>query len=152
MTEQPTAPWAADQFISDDLARLACLAAIELDNLSLERCKDLPSLGRLADLLDESLTNVTNPSSPSSQLNTTTAIIVCHALNDSGWSDSLSLIDDLVELTGELTVLMRGVCRAPLEPAQHDRDSIIKLGEFCLAVSRWSQALEDRYSWFNFTH
>ena len=73
-----------------DLPSVACRAAVEIDNLILDRTSDLGAVKDLRDVLRESLVDIQEPALPTSLLNPTTAILVNGAPSVTSGLPSLS--------------------------------------------------------------
>ncbi len=131
--------------LESDLPSLASQAAVELDNLSLGRGKNLSAVKTLAEKLSQSVTEVDEPSSRSSLLDPVAAVAVSRAIGDLGDSAQPKQLNDLLSRAGDLTRQLRALA----EDATADAD-IPTLRSFCVALSRHASAAEpslyDRYS------
>lgn len=128
--------------LESDLPSMASLAAIELDRLALKRETDLQGVTRLIELINSSITSVTEPASPSSQLNPSTAIAVNQAIADSKFSSWSAQLADLLSEANKITSLLDEVCHSPNQFRESSPEMLKQIRNFCLALSRRALASE----------
>jgi len=122
--------------IRRDLSSLACRAAIEIDNLILERSSDLQALPLLAKTLRDDLIDIPEPTSPSSLLNPTTAIVVNGAISEASRKAPLRLLDEVVGEAKSITAQFDSVLQDPQGFRSQSLDDLENMRSFCLALSR----------------
>lgn len=119
-----------------DLPSLACRAAIELDNLILAEAGRLDAVSALGSTLQESLTEVAEPASPSSLLNPTTAIVVNGAISDAKRIEPLGQLDELIGETKNITHAFDELLHDPDAFRKTRLSDLVEMRSFCLALSK----------------
>ena len=125
-----------ESFLKHDLASLSCRAAGELDALRLNRQHSFSAIESLLTCLDESIVNVTDPSSPSSLLNPTTAVIVNAAIGDVRGEGPLNHVTELVTVTSAITRRLKELLSDPEGFRDGNFTRLAEMQDFCLALSK----------------
>jgi hypothetical protein len=110
--------------LSEDLSEVASRAAIELDNLRLNRSNKRSAVERLTRMLNDWLAE-----SGGHALDPTTAVVVHRALSSGQGRVDISTLADLAKETRGLLDRFRSISQAP-----NPRD-LKELLEFCLSLS-----------------
>lgn len=122
-----------------DLASLACQAALEFDNLILKRSSQLNAASELFAQIRQRVTDVAQPASASSLLDPTTAVVLNRAVKDvSGPTDGQ--LEQLLVQIREMSEIVTGLTTAD-PSAEKNVVQLGKLRTFCLAVSRHASAV-----------
>lgn len=133
-------PGMIDWPIENDLSAIACSAAIELDNLILDRQIGFASVELLGSLLSESIPQEHDPASPNWLRDPTAAVVVNRALGDASSGNGISTVDDLVRRAGELIERFAELVRDPAEFRRRQCAELEQMRSFCLALSRRASA------------
>jgi hypothetical protein len=124
-----------------DLPIVACHAAIEIDDLHLNRQPiELESINRLVALISESIPQTDGPSSPNWLHDPSTVVVVNRAINDALPSRQISTVTELVK---EASRIISGFAELIDDPAtfrQQKPEALIEMRAFCLALSRRASA------------
>ena len=122
--------------LESDLASLACQAAIEFDNLILDRPTAFDSASRLVSAIRESLPQNSDPFSPNSLLDPTAVLIVNRAIGDAIPGEPLTRVDALVRRSARLMQQLTDLIANP-QCSRANRLSELKLmRSLCLALSK----------------
>jgi hypothetical protein len=125
-----------------DLPSVACRAAIELDNLILDRSTGLRAVHTLVRDIEESFTTIKEPASPNSLLNPTTAVVINGAIRDSMEEAPPKSISGLVEEAAKIVVRLKNVLADPSTYRTTRSAELEQMRSFCLALSRRASAFE----------
>ena len=119
---------------SEDFASKATFASVQLDNLILGRSESLSKVAELAVAL-ERVTDLLEPSSPSSLLDPTTAVVMNRAI--SAWSEApLKTLNDLFSQAREIAIRLRN---AAANSATVSPDELRSLRTFCVKLAMASE-------------
>jgi hypothetical protein len=138
--ESTTAVAPPDWPVENDLPTVACHAAIELDNLILDRPIGLSSVDRLRFLLSESIPPERDPNSPNWLRDPTAVVVVNRALGDEPSRKPISTVGELVREAGELVAQLAELIRDPSAFRTSNAAELNKMRSFCLALSRRASA------------
>jgi hypothetical protein len=126
--------------LENDLPSVANHAAIELDNMLLERPGGLDSVRTLASRISDAVGNVQEPASASSLLDVGTAVVLNRAMGDSTGPTNRTL-QDLVEKTKELARKLLTLKRDEITAPEHKAElELLRL--FCVSLSQHAMANE----------
>lgn len=125
----------------DDLASLACRAAIQIDDLLLERGAELSAVSDLVTQISGAVTKVDKPALPNSLLDPTTAIAVNQAIQAAFSSQALQKLDQLVKEADRITQRLIELSRDPAVFRAENAEELGRMRTFCLALSRSFSAL-----------
>ncbi len=112
------------------LPLIAAKAAVELDRFAADSTEELPSVGILAKLIENSV-DAAQGSSPKSLMDPSTITVMSYAIENSEWSSSSppTTVSELAKIALKIG--------KSLSNADSNSD-ISKLREFCVALSRCS--------------
>lgn len=127
--------------LKDNLASLACEAAIEIDNLLLGRKQSLVAVVALIDAISSSVTKVEKPTRPNSLLDPTTAIALNRAIQATYSIQALKRLDELVREADRITGRLVKLVETPTQFLKQHPDELRRMKAFCLALSRSASAL-----------
>jgi hypothetical protein len=119
----------------NDLPSVASRAAIELDNLLLNRSTDLGATQRLADIIAKSFPRNAEANAPAPFVNPTTAMVVNRAIADANIDKLASRVDELIRHARELANTLQSVT-AQAERSSIDEQRLQVMRAFCVALSR----------------
>lgn len=128
--------------IENDLPSLACQAAIEIDDVILNRSRELKAVPRLATLIAESIPNVSDMATQASLLDPTAVVVVNRALMDSTFGPTLKKVEELVATTERMTQSLKDLTTNPPMFRSAKPDELKKMRAFCLALSRHASAAD----------
>ncbi len=126
--------------LENDLASIACQAAIELDDLILRRGQSSESIRRLLNRLSESISTSEGTKVAGFLIDPTAAVVVNRAISEAGSVQPACKFEQLVRNTEGLTEQLGKVVANPESFRDADEDSLRKLRTFCLALSRHASA------------
>ncbi|HUY32086.1 MAG TPA: hypothetical protein VMV69_04840 [Pirellulales bacterium] len=126
--------------MENDLPAVACHAAVELDNLVLDRPGGFVSVARLISLISESIPQEHDPASPNWLRDPTAVVVVNRALGDATPPKSISTVDELVKEAGSLVQRFSELVRNPTKFRQSNTNELNEMRAFCLALSRRASA------------
>ena len=135
--------------LESDLASLACQAAIELDNLILDRPTAFESASRLVSAITESVPENSDPFSPNSLLDPTVVLIVNRAIGDAIPGEPPTRVDDLVRCAARLMQELSDLIADPGRSRANRLPELKQMRLLCLALSKCAAAAmlspEDRF-------
>ncbi len=130
----PSAP-GYDELLGEDLASLACNAAIELDNLILGRSPALDAVRKLSYRLTEELPNATDLASPKYLVDPSTVVVLSRVIRESSWAAQPSEVQELTRTAGEIAQRLLAVSDDPATESG-DATGLQRLRSFCLVLSK----------------
>jgi len=123
----------------EDLASLACNAAIELDNLLIGQAPTLDSVRKLAHRLTRELPTVVEASGEKHLIDPSTIVVMSRVIRDSTWLRRPSHIQDLTQTAGNIAQQLLSVSDSR-DTTQTDTSSLEQLRTFCLTLSKRAAA------------
>jgi len=126
--------------MESDVPSLACQAAIELDNILLDRPCGTDSVCRLARIISRSIPDEQDPSSANWLLDPTAVVVVNRAIGDSTRRQPFSTVKELVREAGELVQRFHKLIDDSEGFKKKNSDDLKKMRAFCLALSRRASA------------
>jgi hypothetical protein len=132
-----------ESLLENDLPTVACHAAIEIDNLLLDRSGDFLSVQRLVSFISESIPLEHDPTSPNWLRDPTAVAVVNRALSDAATRKPISTVDELVREAGDLLQQFRELLRNPQEFKNSHTAKLAEMKSFCLALSRRATAAKE---------
>lgn len=126
--------------LGEDLPTLACNAAIELDNLLLQRTERLPAVRRLSERLTEEVPELIDLASPLSLVDPSTVVALHGTLQESQISSPSDQLSDLTRQAGEIVRRLKATSEDPRTARARDEGGLRQLREFCLIFSRRAAA------------
>jgi hypothetical protein len=136
----PTAAFGQEGVLGEDLASLACDAAIELDNLILDRTIDLVAARKLADRLTRELPEGVDLSSARSLVDPATIVVMSRAIRESMWAGQPDEMQDLTRMTKQIAERLVTISGDPTA-GKADLHRLEQLRAFCLLLSKWAAAV-----------
>ena len=128
------------------LPTLACHAAVELDNLVLNRGESLSAVRELAELISKSgsASNYGTQTNgfPLPYLSPAIAVAFNAAISDSKIAIALTTVDDLIKEADHLANNLKKLLDDPKKAREKDVETTKKVRAFCLALSKRALANE----------
>ena len=132
---------ALKNYLEDDLPSLASRAALEFDDLASNRPTNTAAIERLTSRIESLVTAQPN------SIDTTLAVVLNQAIQDSAFATSLNTVSDLIRESGRILGEMRSAISPPPRP-----DKIREMRKFCLAFSKKAMQYEDPHLQIDFEH
>lgn len=126
--------------LESDLASLACQAAIELDNLILDRPTTFDSVRRLISAIAESVPESADAFSPSSLLDATAVLVLNRAIGDAALGTAPTRVDELVRQAARIMQQLSDMIANPEHSRASSLPELKQMRSLCLAVSRHASA------------
>jgi hypothetical protein len=126
--------------LEGDLASLACQAAIELDNLILDRSTTLDSVRRLVATIAESVPESMDVFSPSSLLDPTAVLVLNRAIGDTVPGKAPTRVDELVRQASRMMQQLSEMIANPGHSRVSRLPELKQMRSLCLAVSKHASA------------
>jgi hypothetical protein len=126
--------------LGHDLPSIACQAAIELDNLILDRGRSLPAVAELSNRLAEEVPNVPDLNSPLSLVDPSTVVALHGTFQEAPTTGPSDDIADLIQRASEIVKRLMMASNNPQAARFADLEELRKLKEFCLILSRRAAA------------
>jgi hypothetical protein len=123
----------------EDLASLACDAAIELDNLILDRAREVAAVRKLSDRLAKELPDAPDFSSLKHLVDPSTLVVMSRAILETPWAGQASEVQELTRAAGKIAQRLLSVSSDP-GASRADIPGLEQLRTFCLALSRRAAA------------
>jgi hypothetical protein len=135
-----TGPASLDE-LENDLPSIAAQAALELDHLSLGRPIGFSATQRLVELISHAVTDVPEPTSPSSLLNPSTAVALGKAIDETLYAGQArtSRLPELIKQAGRFKDRLAAVVQDPSAATAAEKE---ELRNVCVALSRQAVAVE----------
>jgi len=130
--------------IEEDLPSLACHAAVELDNLILNKSKNLDAVLKLTEVISN-LGLISNQGQQTNgqllaHLNPATAVAFNGAISDSKLAMSLTTVQEIMKEADQITQRLKSLFDNPQKAGEEGIEETKKLRSFCLALSKRSLA------------
>jgi hypothetical protein len=129
-----------EDMLGDDLATLACNAAIELDDLLQGRSKSLIAVRDLSARLSEEVPDLTDFGSSRSLVDPSTVVALHLAIQDSQITGPTDEISELTRQAGVIVRRLNAVTTDPQGVLDANAESLRQLKTFCLSLSKQSSA------------
>jgi hypothetical protein len=126
--------------LESDLASLACQAAIELDNLILDRPTTFDSVRRLIATIAESVPDSARAFSPSSLLDPTAVLVLNRAIGDAVPGVAPNRVDELVRHAARMIQQLSDMIANPEHSRASRLSELKQMRLLCLAVSKHASA------------
>lgn len=134
----PSADETPDVALGEDLASLACNAAIELDNLLIGQRPPLLAVRKLAYRLTKDLPIAPDAASGKFLVDPSTVVVMNRVIRESSWLGRPSQVQELTQAAGKVAKQLLAVSSDP--NALADTGSLEQLRTFCLTLSRRAAA------------
>ncbi|NCO43497.1 MAG: hypothetical protein COZ06_12365 [Armatimonadetes bacterium CG_4_10_14_3_um_filter_66_18] len=129
---------AALRSADSDLPSLACMAAIEFDNMLLGRGHQTDAIGQLAKVISESVGDTAGAGLPGSLPNPTTVAVMSKAMEGANLGDEAPrTVRDLAQ-----QVFKVGKGLADVEAQKQHREWLQTMRSFCVMLSRQASAYQ----------
>jgi len=133
-----------------DLATTACRAAIELDDLILERASSLDHVQALSSLLSPSSAPTPDSEEPFHFISPTTVVVVHRAIDDTGVAGQrLDTVGELLKEAARIGDQLKVLAAGPVTGMRPNGVDLAQMRAFCVALSRRAEAedmpLEERF-------
>jgi hypothetical protein len=125
-----------------DLPSVACRAAIELHNLLRNGGRRLRALATLVSDIEDSFGALTEPTARASMLDPTTAVVMNGAIHETISQENLETVRDLAERVMVVTEDLKALLAEPRGFTNSRPDRVVKLRDFCLAISKHASGFE----------
>ena len=145
MSTQTFPPTGQEIGLGEDLASLACDAAIELDNLILDRSQNVGVVRKLAERLTKELPDAADLSSPKHFVNPSTVVVMSRVIRESSSAgqpqevQELKEVQELTQAAGQIARRLLDVSDAPAK-GRNNLSSLEQLRSFCLLLSKRAAA------------
>ena len=127
--------------LESDLPSLASHAAVELDNLILNRAQHLEAVRRLANMILGSFIPAGKGEAKQSAFDPTVVVLMNRAIADSGLPDrNLRTVDELVKRADQIGEVLKRVSEHPREFRERDEEFLAQMRDFCVALSSRASA------------
>lgn len=127
--------------LGEDLATLACNAAIELDNLLIGQSQSptLPAVRKLAHRLARELPALPDATSGKYLVDPSTVVVMNRVIRESSWLGRPGQVEELVQTAEKVAQQLLAVTGNP-DGARSDRGNLEQLRAFCLTLSKRAAA------------
>lgn len=119
---------------------LASRAAVELESLRLGRKTRLDFVLKLAQLLDESVIEIKDPSSPRSLLDPAKAVLFRRAINSSPYGGESHKVNSVDELVVSAKAIKTDLAKVVSDHASIDPGEVSRIRDFCVSLASSASA------------